>query len=97
MTAFYESHLKAKLNALDISQAVLCAYSGVAANKLSQFLSGQQDISNSDLCRINNTLADLERLRELACPWPVDFRKIREVSTLIAQMKSGELVAAAQR
>lgn len=89
--SMYSNIVNMKMAALGISQQQLSFYTGIHTNKLSPLLSGQRDLDAASLEKINDALANLERLAEAALPWPIDFRRVVEVKRLMEQLKYGEL------
>src|SRR5258708_3462806 len=75
---------------LDVSQAQLSAFSGVNINKINPWLAGTRDLSNVELEKINDTIKSLRRLVELAQPWPINFRRVGDIKSLLERMKYGE-------
>jgi hypothetical protein len=77
--------------ALGINQSQLSFYTQIHTHKLSPFLSGQRDLDAQSLLKIDNILADLEKISEVAKPWPIDFKRVAEVKDLVTKLKNGEL------
>ena len=87
----YSNIISIKMAALGISQQQLSFYTQIHTNKLSPFLSGQKDLDALSLTRINDALASLEKIAEVATPWPIDFRRVVEVKRLMEQLRYGQL------
>jgi hypothetical protein len=89
--SFQSGIVRNKLLALGISQALFSAYAGVSINQVSLFCTGVRSLSNSDVEKINQGVADLGALAEALAPIPLDYRCIDEIKNLLRQHKQGEL------
>jgi len=90
MSYVHANLTRVTLAELDISLQQLSAFSGVNINKISPWISGTKDIGNLELEKINTTIRNLERLVELAHPWPIDFRRVGAIKNLLDRLRNGE-------
>jgi hypothetical protein len=82
---------KMKMQVLGVNVAQLAEISGVAPNKLSQFVNGTRGIRNDEITRLRISLDDLEQLIQVAQPFPLSFRNTSIIRELISSLKRGEL------
>jgi hypothetical protein len=83
--------IRTQMFGLGVNVAQLAEISGVAPNKLSQFVNGTRGIRNDEIARLRNSLADLEQLIAAAQPFPLAFKNTGRIRELILSLKRGEL------
>ena len=89
--------VKLKMQCCNVNVAQLSEIAGVAPNKLSLFVNGTRGIRNDEVARLRDALSDIERLIEVASPFPLNFKNTTLIRELIQRAKSGDFGRGAEQ
>ena|SRR5258708_7444587 len=88
--------IETRLASTGLSLVQLAAYSGVSTSRLSPWLSGLKQLPAPIWKEVYQTLVDLEQLQlAVGEDFPLDFRKIEKIKTLLSRMRAGEVLKVA--
>jgi hypothetical protein len=72
---------------LPVSHPVVCALAGINLNKLGNFIAGTKDLDTATVLRVHEILKQLEYVKVLMSPIPVDFRDVRALRDLLERAR----------
>jgi hypothetical protein len=84
-----ETRLRNTLIELGCDNTAFCAISGVSMARLSTAFRGSRDFSQNELGNLNRLVAEMGQLVADAHPFPINFRNIRAVQSLLECRRSG--------
>jgi len=79
-----------KQQALGVSVDALAELSQIGARRLSPYLGGTRGLPAVELERLEKTLSDLNRLAQVASPFPLSYRNVAVIRDLLERMRNGE-------
>jgi hypothetical protein len=90
--------IETRLASTGLSLVQLSAYSGVGTSRLSPWLSGLKQLPAPVWQQVYETLINLEKLQlAVGEDFPLDFRTIEKIKTLLSRMRAGEVLGVAAR
>jgi hypothetical protein len=82
-----------RMGLLGVSQAALCALTGLRPNELSPMFRGTRYLDNVSFAKIDHALAELEQLVKKARPFTIDFSDIPTTKFLLEKQRERDLDA----